>query len=107
MDVPVEVIDQEGERRVAALVDIVNGQGSFWVPNRSDDAEVKLDPMGLALAYDRQVKWNKNPACERQTEGLLDSQPDHQLDRRGPGIEEPKEDESIEIKGPVVSPQGE
>ena len=93
MDVPVEVIDQEGERRVAALVDIVNGQGSFWVPNRSEDAEVKLDPMGLVLAYDRQVKWNKNPVCERpgpQASSIPSPTTNSTVEVQE--IEEPKED---------------
>ena len=132
MDVPVEVVDQDGERRVAALVDVVDGQGSFWVPNRAKDAQVELDPMGLVLAYDRKVKWSKKPACERpnvqassapksaeppdQVERIEEPKEDESLEIKGPvspersnevlGIEEPKADEPIEITDPVVNPQG-
>ena len=67
MDLPVEVVDQSGSRRVAALVDVQDGAGAFWVPDRTEDATVELDPMGFSLAYSRTTNWVKTPACERPT----------------------------------------
>jgi hypothetical protein len=65
MDIPVEIVDQGGERSVAAMVDVIDGQGAFWVPERTEDAEVNLDPLGFSLAYGRDVKWEKSPSCTR------------------------------------------
>ena len=106
MDLPVEVVDQDGERRVAALVDVVDGEGAFWVPGRADDVEVELDPMGLSLAYSRDVSWVKNPSCERPSvtaEASPVRQPDPEVEEvLEPEVEEVVRTELEEIVEPEV-----
>jgi hypothetical protein len=63
IDIPVEVVDQGGDRRVAALIDVVDGEGAFWVPDRTEDARVELDPDGFTPAYRRELSWVKRPRC--------------------------------------------
>jgi hypothetical protein len=79
MDIPVEIVDQGGERRVAAMVDVIDGEGAFWVPERTEDAVVELDPLGFNLAYERDVKWEKSPSCDRPDNAaaeIPDAQPE-------------------------------
>ena len=63
-DVPVRVVDQDGERMVEAMRDVVDGQGFFEVPARDADAKVELDPYGMILAAGRKVKEVKELSCE-------------------------------------------
>ena len=111
MDLPVEVVDQSGERRVAALVDVIDGQGAFWVPGRADDVEVELDPMGLSLAYARDVSWVKNPSCERPSV-TAEASPMRQPDPEVEEVLEPEVDEVVqpelgEVEAPVEAELGE
>ncbi len=63
-DVPVEVIDRSGARRVSALVEVVDGKGSFDLMDREGEIETLLDPMAFVVAYDRRVVEVKSSACE-------------------------------------------
>lgn len=63
-DVPIRVVDQDGERMVEAMRDVVDGQGFFEVPARDADATVELDPYGMILAAGRKVKAVKELSCE-------------------------------------------
>jgi hypothetical protein len=40
-------------RWIEGLVDVVDGYGSFLIPGRAPDAEVRVDPEGLIIAYGR------------------------------------------------------
>jgi aminopeptidase N len=53
-DVPVAVEDEKG--KVAALVDVDDGQGQFEVPGRTGDVEVVLDPTNQLVYYGVSVK---------------------------------------------------
>jgi hypothetical protein len=64
IEVPVEIWDQDGERIVAPTIDVINGKGSFWVPDRADDVRVEIDPQRLILASQRQVSWVSEQACD-------------------------------------------
>ncbi|RME27837.1 MAG: hypothetical protein D6798_03710 [Deltaproteobacteria bacterium] len=64
-DIPVEVVDQEGGRSVSALVDIDDGLGRFVVEGRHPDAEVHVDPLGLVVAYARDVRTVRPGRCAR------------------------------------------
>lgn len=59
-DLPVTVDDQEGFRRVGALVDVDNGHGQFEVPGRTADFNVMADPEGLILLTSREVREVKD-----------------------------------------------
>lgn len=63
-DVPVEVIDRGGARRVSALVEVVDGRGSFDLMDREGELEALLDPLAVVVAYDRDVANVKVSACE-------------------------------------------
>jgi len=63
-DIPVEVADQDGGRVVSALVDVDDGAGRFTVQGRAADAEVRIDPLGLVLAYTRDVHKVREGRCE-------------------------------------------
>ena len=72
-DVPIEVKDQDGERSVSALVDVIDGRGSFEVTARSGKIAVTADPLGLIVAYDRKVKSLSGPTtCEEEGSGAQD-----------------------------------
>jgi hypothetical protein len=64
IEVPIEIWDQDGERIVAPMIDVIDGQGSFWVPDRADDVRVEVDPKSLILATQRQVSWVTEQACD-------------------------------------------
>ncbi|MDG1484102.1 MAG: hypothetical protein P8R54_31210 [Myxococcota bacterium] len=66
-DVPIRVVDQDGERMVEALVDVVNGTGYFEVPGREGDFTVEVDPYGMVLAFDRDLKEVRELPCERDS----------------------------------------
>ncbi|NOY26960.1 MAG: M1 family metallopeptidase [Oligoflexia bacterium] len=63
-DVPVEVIDKDGERSVSALVDVDDGLGPFDLVDRSGKIKVRADPMGMTVAYKRQVKTVARTRCD-------------------------------------------
>jgi hypothetical protein len=63
-DVPIRVVDQDGERMVEAMRDVVHGKGFFEVPARDADAQVELDPYGMILSAGRTVKEVKDLTCE-------------------------------------------
>lgn len=63
-DVPIRVVDQDGERMVEALVDVVNGSGYFEVPGREGEFTVEVDPYGMVLAFDRDLKEVRELPCE-------------------------------------------
>lgn|GEM_PF-1267219 len=62
-DVPIEVIDRAGKRSVSALVQVVDGLGPFEVPARDGDVDVKLDPLGMTVAYSRRVQRVQQTRC--------------------------------------------
>ena len=63
-DVPIRVLDQNGGRMVEALVDVVNGEGYFEVPDREGEFEVEVDPYGMVLAFSRDIKTVGELPCE-------------------------------------------
>lgn len=63
-DVPVEVVDRSGDRRVSALVEVIDGRGSFELNDREGDAETLLDPMAFMIAYERKVVDVKRSSCQ-------------------------------------------
>jgi hypothetical protein len=65
-DVPVEVIDRDGERTVAALVDVVDGRGRFEVSAREGVVSAALDPMGRTLAWRRDVRSVRTTRCDEE-----------------------------------------
>ncbi|MFT5682922.1 MAG: hypothetical protein ACI8RZ_003846 [Myxococcota bacterium] len=63
-DVPIRVVDRDGERMVEALVDVVNGEGYFEVPSREGEFTVEVDPYGMVLAFSRDLKEVRELPCE-------------------------------------------
>lgn len=63
-DVPVRVVDRQGGRMVEALVDVVNGEGYFEVPEREGESTVEVDPYGMVLAFSRDIKVVNELPCE-------------------------------------------
>ncbi len=63
-DVPIRVVDRNGERMVEALVDVVNGEGYFEVPDREGEFTVEVDPYGMVLAFSRDIKEVRELPCE-------------------------------------------
>ncbi|MEL6349857.1 MAG: hypothetical protein AAFV53_42535, partial [Myxococcota bacterium] len=64
IDVPIRIVDQDGERMVEALVDVVEGRGYFEVSQRDGKVEVEVDPYGMVLAAKRTVKTVNTLPCE-------------------------------------------
>lgn len=63
-DIPVRLTDEGGERMVEAMRDVIDGQGFFEVPARTDDVKIELDPYGMVLAVGREVKEVNRLSCE-------------------------------------------
>ncbi len=65
VEIPVRVYEPKGYRVVAGPVDVVDGKGSFTIPNWQGEPEIELDPEKLILAYKRKIKKVKEAtACE-------------------------------------------
>jgi hypothetical protein len=63
-DVPVRVIDREGQRKVSALVDIVDGVGQFALSDREGEAlEALVDPDRQLVAYSRKSQKVQKLRC--------------------------------------------
>ena len=60
---PVSIIDHDGFRVSAALVDVIDGQGSFEVPDRKGEVSVEVDPDGLVPLRTRKVKEEDELSC--------------------------------------------
>lgn len=75
-DVPVEVVDRDGERSVSALVDVDDGMGGFVVGGRSEDAEVRADPLSLILAYRRKVVERDETSCDLEAVAAQEPAPE-------------------------------
>jgi len=55
-DVPVRILDRDGERIHEALVDVKEGKGHFQLSALTGEIDVELDPYGMVLAKKRQVR---------------------------------------------------
>jgi len=62
-DVPVRVTDGDEPRIVEALVEVVNGEAYFEIPDRKQNAEVEIDPYGMVLAISRDVRTRGELPC--------------------------------------------
>jgi len=60
---PISVTDHDGFRNTAALVDVLDGAGSFEVPERKGEVTVEVDPDGLLPLRSRDVKDNDELSC--------------------------------------------
>lgn len=60
---PVTIIDRDGFGQAAALVDVIDGEGSFEVPGRKGEVEVQVDPDGLVPLREREVKVEDELSC--------------------------------------------
>lgn len=67
-DVPIRVRDEDGERMVEAMRDVVNGEAYFEVPARTANATVELDPYGMIIAVDRDVREVRELSCATPVE---------------------------------------
>lgn len=62
-DLPVGIYDQDGERQLGGLIDVVDGRGRFSVDGRGADTKLEADPFGLILSYGRDVKKVDQTTC--------------------------------------------
>nr|MBO84168.1 hypothetical protein [Deltaproteobacteria bacterium] len=100
-DIPVAIRDQEGERGIGGLIDVVDGRGRFSVEGRQADVELEADPYGLILSYGRKVKKVDTTTCAKEKGdrwgaalegGIIEAEGDDAIeyDRTGEGTELPE-----------------
>ena len=91
-DMPVAILDQDGERGLGGMIMVEDGRGRFAVEGRAEDVELQADPYGLILSYGRKVQKVDQTTCAKEggdrwniptDSGVLkrDADPDIEYDR--------------------------
>jgi hypothetical protein len=65
-DMPVAIRDQDDERGIGGMIDVIDGRGRFSIEGREKDVSIEADPYGLILSYGRKVKKVDETTCAKE-----------------------------------------